>query len=151
MIGRLSTFIKANVAAFAMVLCGAGVFTFSGCALPEIFNFQPRSAQAQGGRYSQTESFAANAKIADDAQRAAFISDTIGDVLPVGAPVAAGISRVLDEYGRTLAQQLERLDEESKTRDIKQDDILQSQFAALLAGLGGGLFYRRKQPTPAAV
>lgn len=150
MSGPLLNFIKANALSLALFFGGGTVLVTSGCGIADLFNFQPRSAAAQGGTFSQTQAFQANAKLADDAQRAGFIADQLGGVLPVGSPIASAISRVLDEYGKTLAVNLEKLDEQSKHQQITQGDVMQSQLGALAAGLAGALFIRKKTDSPAA-
>lgn len=146
-------FFKSNVLATALVIAAAGVTLIgtSGCYLPDLLNFSPRSAQAQGGTFSQTEAFKANAKLSDDAQRAAFVADVVGDLTPLGAPAAAAIGRALDTFGKTLAVNMEALDERSKTQAISQSDILQSQLGALLVGGAAVFGLKRRLPgAPAA-
>lgn len=143
----LTQFLRSNVLAIAMLLGGGVGLTMAGCGLSQLWDFQPRAAQAQGGDYSKTESFQANAQLAIDAQRSGAIAKAFGDYVPL----ANSIGESLKKFGEQLAINTERLDEISKTRTITNADVLQSQAGAALVALGITFIRRKAQPgTPAA-
>jgi hypothetical protein len=145
----LTQFLRSNVLAIALLGVGVVVSSLAGCGVMDLLNFSPRSAQAQGGEYSKTKSFEANAQLAVDLQNAGNLAQVTGNYVPF----STSLGTFLKDVGEQLAANTEALDEISKTRTIKQADVLQSQAGAVLVALGILTpFIRRKaQPgTPAA-